>query len=216
VSRILSTLERLKWVIQLPDNTYGLSEKPLEFSLSVLSHIELKTVCRPYLAELNEITNETAALILRIGHEHISIDHIESNREVRYSVKLGFRDYLWRGANGKTMLANLDEDELKEVLDEFKKMGKVTLVSGRVLTIEKLLHELSEIRNQGFAISTGERTTEVYAVSSALFDHTNKVIGSIDLIGPLPRFNEKTARDYGPLVKQVAQKISLQLGATHH
>ena len=80
-------------------------------------------------------------------------------------------------------------------------------------TIEALLAELVEIRKQGFATGIGERNRGVCGVAAPIFDHSQKVVASLGVSGPLPRFNMELALQYGPLVKSEADKISTRLGA---
>jgi IclR family acetate operon transcriptional repressor len=216
VSRILSTLEKLNWVVQFPDSTYGLSVKPLEFGLSIISGIDIKKVSQPHLVELNNITQETTGLNVPIGLEYILLDQVECKLPLRHVLQLGTRTPLWFGAPGKAMLAFMDESEINEIIDKIKSSSEKIPVSGEILEIGKLLGEIDEVRKQGFTISTGELTSACVAVASPVFDHRNKVIGSIIVTGPIPRFNKKIARDFGPLVKQTAKDISIKLGSSYN
>jgi DNA-binding IclR family transcriptional regulator len=215
VSRVLSSLERQKWVFQLPDKTYDLGNKPLEFGLSVLSRVELRKVSKQHLIELNDITNETVGLGFRLGFEEMYLDQAECKHVVRAVIELGIKSPIWRGATGKAMLAYMDKSEVDEVIDHLSKSDERVLASGKILEIDKLLEQLSEIRRQGFAVSVGERATGATNVASPIFDHNNKVIGNISITGPLPRFNEEIARGFGPQVKQASQSISMKLGSNH-
>lgn len=213
VCRTLMSLERLKWVVQLPSEEYVLGDKTLEFSLLVLSGIEIRSASLPYLEELNNITKETVGLIIRIDMEDICIDQVESENLVRHVLMLGSKHPLWTGATGKVILANMDDSEIEEVIGSLSKLGNVVLASGQLLDIDKLKNELAEIRRTGYAISLGELTAMAVAVAAPIFER-NKVVGSIAVTGPLPRFDEKLARSYGDLVVRTARNISMRLGST--
>jgi IclR family transcriptional regulator, KDG regulon repressor len=213
VSRILSNLEKLGWVMQLTDSTYTLGHKPVEFGLTVISRIEVKKVSQPYLIELNSITHETIGLCIRTGLEELFLDQVECNQMVRVVLPLGVNGPLWRGATGKAMLAFLEKSEIDTAIDQVQKSGNIILSSGRILEVDKLINELSEVRKQGFALSVGEKSATTACVASPIFDYSNQVVGSIGIAGPLPRFTEEVARELGPLVKKVTQNISLKLGS---
>jgi IclR family transcriptional regulator, KDG regulon repressor len=215
VSRVLSALKKLKWVEQFPDSTYGLGDKPLEFGLTIISRLDLRKVSQPFLAELNNITHETAGLTIRMGLEEIYLDQVESKFPVRHVLQLGDREVLSRGATGKAMLAYMDRHEAEKVIEHLRNSGKTVLISGKTLIISKLLDELVEIKKQGFAISIAERSQSSACVASPIIDHNNIVTGCISVTGPLPRFNEETARGYGPLLKKAAQEISVKLGSNY-
>ena len=61
VYRIMSSLEKAIWVTQNPTTgRYYLGAKSIEFSLSIISRIELRTVALPYLKQLQSTSSETA------------------------------------------------------------------------------------------------------------------------------------------------------------
>lgn len=215
ICRILMSLKRLNWVVQLPSEEYVLGDKVLEFSLSVLSGVEIRSVSSPYLEELNNTTRETVGLVIRTGMEDICIDQIESKHLVRHVLKVGSRYPLWSGASGRVILANMDDSEIEEIIGNLEKIGEVVSASGQVIDSNKLKNELAEVRRTGFAISLGERTSVTAAVAAPIFER-NRVIGSIILTGPLPRFDEDLARSYSDLVVKAARNISMRLGSTTH
>ena len=154
-------------------------------------------------------------MIIRIGtEENICIDQVESSNLVRHVLGIGIRHPLWSGATGKTILANMDESETGEVFNSLSKVGEVVLASGQAIDIDKFKNELAEIRRTGYAISLGELTSVTAAVAAPIFER-NKVIGSIIITGPLPRFDEELARSYSRLVIKAARNISMLLGSTY-
>lgn len=213
VSRIMMSLAELQWIEQLPSNEYILGEKAVEFSLAALSGIELRNVCLPILDELNTITRETVGLIMRVGTEDICIDQKESKNLVRHVLGLGFRHPLWTGASGKVILAHMDKDEAQDVLRGLEKSKDHISASGYKIDIRELKNELSNIRQAGYCISIGERTAVTTAIAAPIFER-NKVIGSLIITGPLPRFDEKLATSFRDLIKNAAKRISARLGST--
>ena len=214
VSRVLSTLEKLKWAVKLPDSTYSLGDRPIEFGLSILSRVDLRKVSQPYLIEMNNTTHETCGLSIRIGIEDIYLDQVESTFPIRHVLPLGTRGPLWSGATGKAMLAYMDKGEVDEIIENLRKSGEVILASGKTLDVSELLEEIADVRKLGFAVTSGERSTAATAVASPIIDYNNKVIGCIGITGPLPRLSEEIARGFGPPVKQAAQNISIKLGSS--
>jgi DNA-binding IclR family transcriptional regulator len=212
VYRILSSLEDLGWVVQDPETRkYKLGSALLEIGLSVLSHLDIRMVSLRYLNQLRDSINESAMLTLRVGFERIFIDQVQDNHEIRLIAELGKRYPLWSGAQGKVMLAHLEEREIEMIVDNLIESGIRVLASGQNLDIDGLRKELVEIRKQGFAVSVGERVIGASAVASPIFGQDNRVAGAISVGGPLHRFSVDKARECGPLVSQVAEKISLQL-----
>jgi len=212
VHRILSSLEGMGWVVQDPETRkYKLGSPLLEIGLSLLSHLDVRMISLPYLNQLRDSLNESAMLTLRVGFERIFVDQVQDNHEIRLLAGLGKRYPLWCGAQGKVMLANLEEREIEMVIDNLIKSGIRVLASGQNLDIDGLRKELVEIRKQGFAVSVGERVIGASAVAGPIFGPDNRVAGAISVGGPLHRFGIDRASECGPLVSQVTEKISLQL-----
>lgn len=211
--RALSSLKNAKWVTQDSDTKkYSLGPTLLELGLSMTSRIDLRSASLPFLNELRNKTHEATTLSARVGMERIYIDQIESEHEVRWRVELGKRFPLWLGAPGKAMLAYMDEKEIETVIENLGDSGTHIYVSGQVVDIDKLRKELTEIKRQGYAISSSERLVAVAAVAAPIFGRDRQVMGAISLGGPMPRFSVEQAMHYGPLVSEVARKISQRLG----
>jgi DNA-binding IclR family transcriptional regulator len=105
IHRILSTLERQRWVIQDPETQkYRLGSAILEIGLSNMSQLDIRVASLPYLYQLRDSINESAMLSLRVGFERIFIDQIQDKHEIRLIAELGKRHPLWYGAQGKVIL----------------------------------------------------------------------------------------------------------------
>ncbi len=211
--RILNALKDEGWVEQVPETRlYTLGTCALQFSVSLLSQLNLKSVSSPYLRELSETVRETTLLCLRTGTERMYVDQVVSGQELRHIVELGKRLPLWLGAPGKVILAYMEEDEIELVIRQFIETGNNYLASGKYRDKNMLLEELVNIRAQGFATSEAERLLSIVGVAAPIFDKDNSVIGTISIAGPTPRFNIDLANKAGALVVSYAKKISSHLG----
>lgn len=211
--RILSSLESLRWVAQDPrTERYRLGSMALQVGLSAVSNTDIRSISLPYLYDLQDNTNETAMLSLRIGSERVFIEQIQGKHEVRQIVELQKRYPIWLGAPGKVILAYMEQSEIETVLYNLVKSGVRTFASGQVLDISRLQRELAEIRRLGFTVSVGERIPEVTAVAAPIFNQNHQVVGAISVAGPISRFNVDMANNYGALVSQAARNIGFQLG----
>jgi IclR family acetate operon transcriptional repressor len=212
--RIVSSLERLQWVVRDRwTRRYRLGPGALEIGLSMLSHINIRSISLPYLYQLHDTTNESAMLSLRIGLERVYIEQVESNSELLMKAELGKRYPLWCGAQGKAMLAYMEDSEIEAVIDNLIQSGVPVLASGQVLNMNDLREELAEIRRQGFAVSFGERVQGTAAVAAPIFGHDNRVAGAISVGGPQNRFSVEISKHYGAMVSKAAKDINLRLGA---
>ena len=83
----------------------------------------------------------------------------------------------------------------------------------RIFTIktkEKLIEELAEVRQRGYAKDDRENTLQQIAVAAPLFDHEGHVVAAISCVG----FYESSIDldDLGLLIKDVGKQISYKLG----
>jgi DNA-binding IclR family transcriptional regulator len=214
VFRILSALEIKGWVQQdMESKKYSLTGAMARVALNALSQLDIQKVSLPYLHELQQATEETSALSIRVELERMFIHCIPSNQTIRHVVTVGERRELWIGSGGKTILAFMTEEEIKTVLKQFSNSGVSVLPGGQAVTVESLNEELAQIRKQGYAVAAAERFSEVCGVSAPIFDHNQQVVGSISVSGPMSRFGKGKALQCSGLVIEKAKKISSILGA---
>lgn len=213
VFRILTALECKGWV-QQDDETkkYRLTGAMAGVALKALSQLDIQKVSLPYLHELQAATGETTALCIRVDLERMFISSVPSNQEVRQIVPLGNRLPLWYGSGGKVILAFMTEPEIETVLSLYRD-SKDPNHPGSQAAVDALTMELEEIRKQGFATGVGQRNPSVCGIAAPIFNHDQKVVGSLGVSGPMPRLNLERALQYSSLLKENAQKISSLLGA---
>jgi DNA-binding IclR family transcriptional regulator len=216
VFRILRGLENGHWVVSEPETgMYKIGYKIMEMGLSILANTNIAVICRPFLLDLRDASGETVGLSIRVDNKRMFVDDAQSNHEVRFITPLGKTLPLWIGAIGKVILANMMEREITSIFEELTKSGLPRLSSGKVLDIIKLSSELAQIKQEGYAISIGERELGASAVASAIFDHHNEVIGAISIAGPSERLNGNILRRYSLLVKETAKKVNQRTGGSN-
>jgi IclR family KDG regulon transcriptional repressor len=214
IFRILSALEDKGWLEQDTETKkYRLTGAMAEVAFRALSQLDIQEISTPYLHELQQMTGETSALVMRVELQRTFISSVPSNQSVRHVVPVGERSELWRGSGGKAILAFMTEDEIEAVLRQFIDSGVSVLAAGQAVTVESLRAELAQIRDQGFAAVAGERTSGVCGVSAPIFNHQQKVVGAISVSGPMNRFDMEKALQYSTLIMEKAKKISSILGA---
>lgn len=212
VYRILRSLKSAEWVVQdQVTKKYKVGIHLLELALSLISRLDLKNISLPFLELLNKEVNESVMLSTCVDLERIYVEQVRSHHELQHIVELGKRMPLWVGAPGKAMLAYLEETEIEQVIDRLKESGIRFFASGQGIDIDKLREELAETRNRGFSTSSGERIAGTNAVAAPIFNRDHRVVGAISIGGPAPRFSLEVATGYGPLIKEMADKITLQL-----
>lgn len=214
VYRILSALERERWVAYNPQTRkYSLGSGMLELCVAMLSNFSLTRNCVPYLEQLRNATGETAILNMRDNLERLVLEQVQGFHQLRFLAEPGSRLPLWCASPSKVILAFMEENEIEAVIGELIESGVRVLASGQAIDVDSLREELAEIRKKGFAVSVGERVPGTFAVAAPIFGLNHRVVGSVSVVGPLPRFSVDTVAKYSPLVSQAAGEMSLRLGS---
>ena len=211
VHRILTSL-RDRHLITLDPTTrrYGLGPAVLGLAAAYRERLDIRLLALETMQELSEATRETATLSIRNGDTRVYVDQVTPNREVKMTVPLGGHFPLHAGSSSKAFLAFIDERERTEYLQS---RALNSLTDNTIVDVEMLSRELDQIRQQGFAVSLGERQADAASVAAPVFDQDGP-IAVISVCGPLERFRETVAETAARVVDST-RDLSLKLGHGH-
>lgn len=146
-----------------------------------------------YGAYLNEISRMRFVANL---HSHHAIQYLMRTDQT-YSV-------LW-GASGRSIASRLPEKEIRAIYERDRASGEGVAV---IPEWDKMWGMLQHIRNEGYAISDGQRYEGSHAIAAPILGANDAVIGCIGISMPLARRDtEKTAKCVA-LVKAAAAQLS--------
>lgn len=207
VSRILSTLESQNFLLRDErSGGYKLGANLYYLGTMAKESMDLRKIAYPIMLELKESTEETINLYLLDGLERVCFDQVESPHIIKQTVKIGEKFPLWDGATGKIILAHLDKSIWQEMINHLRPLTDQTIVDP-----DKFIESLIKYRQDGVAISVGEKNYDIGCAAAPIFDSSGKVIGCISISGPSSRFPDITDQ-YSHLVMDGANRISEQLG----
>jgi len=177
--RILHHLVNLGYLV-FDQNTkkFKGSLKIARLGALVTESIDLRTVARPYLERLHEMTGHTCHLGILNGTRGVYLDKIEPKT---YGIRLfsaAGKDFpLHCTAIGKTLLAFSDpalkSQVLAETLDSFTEY---------TITDPEILHdELEKIIKSGYAVDQEEITRGIVCVAAPIRSHNKEVVASISV-----------------------------------
>jgi len=209
VHRTLQSLVSRQLLEQDPiSRTYRLGPTAAAIGARALRDCDLRVVAEPILRELRDQTQETTTLSQRIGLDRSYIVQFPSPQEIKMLVEIGRRFPLHAGSSSKVILSNMDAHEQQLVVD-----GALERITpNTVIDPTDLLDELMHVREQGFAVSSGERQPGAGAIAAPVFNLSHRVIGAISVCGPQQRFDEERIAHLTPLVLEAAEKISVGMG----
>lgn len=209
VHRILTSLrERGLVTSDAATRRYSLGPAVLLLAAAYRRQLDVRSLALDAMRSLSEASDETATLSVRHLDERIYVDQVTPPREVKMTVQIGASFPLHAGSSSKVFLAWLPKTER----DAYLRAHKLVALTDETITDEaELKRELDRIRQQGFAVSLGERQPGAASVAAPILDESGEPVAAISVCGPIERFRSEIAGIAALLVEQT-RAISTMLG----
>lgn len=177
-------------VYQLSVRTFLLSEaaRAAEGALNV---------ARPIMEKLRDSSRETVLLYKRVRRSAVCIDLCESVDPIRLSSSIGAKFPLDRGAMTRVLLAHMETGGHPGARRRDSERQNDGVCEA----------DLERIRRDGYAVSVGELSPDVWAVAAPVYDK-DRVIYSLTIAGPAYRLDKARQDDLKTLVSRGAQEVS--------
>jgi len=209
VQKQISALKSQGYVVQdqLTDR-YHLGPDAINLGLIALSRLEVRQIARPHLEALSTESGETAFLAIARGDHAVYVDKVVSDHPIRMDASLGIGRPYNCTAVGKVLLVDLEREDIEILAEEgvFEKRTENSIVD-----VDKLLNEIEEIRERGWAHDNEEFDLSVNCIAAPIYNHDSEIIAALTVSGPSERIKEKKD-DLISLVKSTAAKISKEMG----
>ncbi len=212
--RYVITLVALGYLEQGASRKYRLGLRVTNLGMSALNSTGLREHSHPYLEELRQRTSYTTNLAVLDGSEILYVDRARSFRRGQNKIELdlhpGSRLPAYCTAMGKLLLADLPEDEQRDLLASMKlaKRGPNTITNKKALR-----DELENVREAGFAVNDEELAPEVYAIAAPVRNESSEVVAAVNLGAHSSMISlEELVDALGPHLVSTADRISARLG----
>jgi DNA-binding IclR family transcriptional regulator len=211
VHGLLRTLQDHGLVEQHADSDkYQLGPELLKLSSQYLDLSELRARSLVWSERLAEQTQE--AVRVGVPHENgvLIVHHVFRPDTTLQILEVGSVLPLHATALGKAVLAYLDAERVKELLD-----GELARLTGRThVQGAALKRELTTIRERGYADEREEAVIGEAGIAAAIFDRRSEPIGSIGVAGARERvLTRGREQAMSTAVIEAARAISRDLGA---
>src|SRR6202022_939101 len=110
--------------------------------------MDIRRLSLPHLQELNHKTRETVHLTVRHALSAVYLEKLDSPEQLRIHSRIGASVPLFCTAVGKVLLAYLDDEQGKKVVNQLE-LRRFT--ANTVGSIQELLAQLSRVRKDGYA-----------------------------------------------------------------
>jgi len=211
IFKLLSTLVSHGFIEQDSETKrYKLGYIYLELSSILLESIDLRHQAKPYLKELEEITNEVIHLVVYDQGEVVYIEKLEGTETLRTHSKVGKRAPLHCTSVGKVILAYLPKQKVLNILDK-KDLEPHT--DKTITDKDNFLQELEKVRKQGYGVEIEENEEGISCIAAPIIDNNGDIIAAVSISGPSTRMTERRLEELQPLIKKTGDTISMRLGS---
>jgi len=209
VHNIVSTFEAYRVLKRDPKTgKYQLGTRVLEFSNAYSASNTIDATLKPYMDDLSEQIGEVLHLAIpdqdRIVYVRSSLPKsmLNSFRHIR-----GVTADMYCTGVGKAMLAYMP----KEIIEKVASSKMIAYTQNTITSRDRLLEELEEIREQGYAIDNMEHEYGVKCVSVPIFNSLGVLVGAVSATGPSLRMTSEKLSQYSKLLIELSQNVKYQL-----
>lgn len=203
----LATLERHGYVVRRNDE-YRLGIRFLDHGGFALTQNSWFATVAPRIREIAEETGELCQFAIEEHGRGILTFREKGKRAVETELRLGSRLYLHHFTGGKAILAAMPEHRVEEIVERHGLPGKT---DETVTDYDKLLEDLTKIREKGYAFDQGEHISGLHAIGVPIKLRNDGMIGSLSIAGPSHRISEEREEEIANLLLGVVNEMELNM-----
>ncbi len=208
--RLLTTLQQRRFADF--DDEYGVwvvGVGAFNVGNAFLRSRKIISLGRPVMRRLMEDVGETINLAVEDKGELVYVTQFESHAPMRAFFRPGRRAPMHSSAIGKAMLAEMDENVLRDFL---QKRGMQRFTDHTIVDPAVLRAQLQKVRQRGWGIDDEEHTVGMRCVAATVHNEHGEVIAGISISGPSVRVTEGRLGELGAKVMKAAEEITEQIG----
>ena len=213
VFRMTSALEGEGILRKTPFGDFILGPELIAWGGRAIRSNHLRTVAKPFMAELVRQTNESVTLdILWVDDDQRPMSMVVEEQLGRHVMGMaqyiGGRFPAHTTSTGQVLLAWKDESAWEQLdLAEMLRTQKTKIDSTK-----KLFTKLKRVKRQGFGQTQDVLEVGLSAVAAPIFNTHSEVQGALCIAAPSSRMTDERLAELAEMIQQSAGKISTQLG----
>ena len=208
---LINTLTVFGYLEQTESKKYRLGLKLFELGNLVQSRMDIRMEAKPYCQLLADKYRTTVHLATFSEDEIIYIDKVDNNSSVVVYSQIGKRAPMYCTGVGKAILAFLPEEYVEKYVAS---TSLLPVTEHTITTREKLLEELSKIRERGYAADDEEIEPGLHCIAAPIFNHKRQPRMAISLSFPYGRIWDLDWEQAVQDVRYYAHQISERVGYT--
>ena len=186
----LRTLRSMGYVIK-ENGSYRLGFELLELGGQVKYRNRLFHVAKPELERLVDKTGELVSINVEERGRFVILHTEFGSESLRLGIYPGLKTPIHTHAGGKVILAHLEEESFREILDEH---GLEARTEHTITDEDALRSELEVIRERGYGIDRNEQVVGMGAVAAPI-RVGEEVLGSVGIVCPSDRLRDEEYRE---------------------
>ncbi|KPA90037.1 MULTISPECIES: IclR family transcriptional regulator [Pseudomonas] len=213
--RLASCLVEERYLRVVPQIGYLLGPRLIELGFQAREAVPLVTLAGPYLDELSALTGDTIHLAIREDDDVLYLHKNPGRNGPEMRSRVGHRMPLARTGIGKALL--LDDSP-----EEWQRLYRISLpVGGRtpswplqpVSSWEQFEQRMLEYVAGGYAFDLEDNEPSIRCVAAPIRDASQQIVAGISIASTVPYMPLEKMAELVPLIKQVAARLSAELGA---
>ena len=210
VHRIVTTLTAERLLERGRERgTYRLGLALYELGTTVTEHVDLHQAALPVLTTLRHATGEMVHVAVLDGLEVVYVERLESHNMLPIFRRVGHRLPATRTSSGKVLLAALSPAELDLRLTDWH---PVAVTNRTILDRDRLLAELADVAERGWAVNDEEGHAGVVSVGAPIRGWDGEVLAAMSVVGEASRMRGPAMRHHTALLLESAAAVSRRLG----
>jgi DNA-binding IclR family transcriptional regulator len=165
-------------------SVYRVGLRFLELGEYKRNRMDIYEIARPEVASLAEKTGEMANAAVEEHGEGVYITRSEGTEAVTVDTYAGKRVKLHCTALGKTILAQLPEERVDEIVDTH---GLPARTENTITDRTELKTELDQVRERGYAYDREERLRGLRCVAAPIVVEDGDLVAALSVSGPTTR-----------------------------
>lgn len=204
----LRTLEDEGFITNEGD-TYRVGLRFLELGEYKRNRMDIYEKAQPEVASLAEETGEMANAAVEEHGEGVYITRAKGSQAVSVDTYAGKRVYLHCTALGKTILAELPEERVDEIIDAH---GLPARTENTITDRAELKSELADIRERGYAYDREERLPGMQCVAAPVVPEGGDLVAALSVSGPTTRIEgDRFYEEIPEMLRSAANVVEINL-----
>lgn len=204
----LSTLKAKEFVMKEGD-LYRLGPELLRLGNQVRTRTEAYVLAREYTERMYTETGFRSVFAAEMDGRAVFIHTASGNKMGWTHERVGNRLYLHNTAVGKSMLAELPDWRIDQILDEW---GLPAETEQSITDREELWAELETVRERGYATNHEENIADLHGIGVAATEISGNLIGGYSITGPERPFSDPSrVSELVDTITEVKNEYELEL-----